>query len=332
MTVNTPVKQKLNLRPFKYKKVFDAYVAIKENPWTPTKTAMGKDVLDWQNASDVDRQVISYLLRGFTLLEGIVGENWSKNIADIFPVAELRCLIGECGNQEANHMHAYDHLENTLGLDTYEEFIQDEIACKKIEDVLNARGLSLGLNLVVFGAGVEGVSLFSSFGVLLSFNCDGKFQGLGQIISYSIVDESLHSDFAIELYNTFVREHGDKYIPKQKDVHYYMDLIVQNEIKFLEAAFKGIDSTLKKEAIEFVKYRANEKLKQVDFDPLYDVKYDDVKRINRLVMNVVEGSISNDFFASKNNGVGYTTAKTRDYSKVVGSDFLKEMESLLAYA
>ena len=49
-------------------------------------------------------------------------------------------------------------------------------------------------SLAIFSAFTEGVNLFSSFAILLSFKMRNKLKGVGQIVEWSIRDESMHSE------------------------------------------------------------------------------------------------------------------------------------------
>jgi ribonucleotide reductase beta subunit family protein with ferritin-like domain len=44
----------------------------------------------------------------------------------------------------------------------------------------------------MFGAFTEGMALFASFAMLLNFPRHNKMNGMGQIVSWSVRDESLH--------------------------------------------------------------------------------------------------------------------------------------------
>ena len=61
-------------------------------------------------------------------------------------------------------------------------------------------------SLAIFSAFTEGVNLFSSFAVLLSFKMRNKLKGVGQIVEWSIRDESLHSEAGCWLFRTLIKE------------------------------------------------------------------------------------------------------------------------------
>ena len=62
--------------------------------------------------------------------------------------------------------------------------------------------------LAMFGAFTEGMSLFASFAMLLNFPRHNKMNGMGQIVSWSVRDESLHCEGIIRLFHEWNRETG----------------------------------------------------------------------------------------------------------------------------
>ena len=76
-------------------------------------------------------------------------------------------------------VHAAAYTPRTL--DDFEAFLGDPTARAKIDYFVNQTDPIVSLG--VFSGAGEGVSLFSSFAALLSFNLDGRFKGISQIIS-----------------------------------------------------------------------------------------------------------------------------------------------------
>ena len=60
----------------------------------------------------------------------------------------------------------------------------------------------------MFGAFTEGMSLFASFAMLLNFPRHNKMNGMGQIVTWSVRDESLHCEGVIKLFHDWNRETG----------------------------------------------------------------------------------------------------------------------------
>lgn len=182
---------------FEYPEFFEIYEKACASTWTHHEVSMSADLRDWQfNTTPSERQVIAGTLRGFVASELGIGDYWSDDVCQIFKKPEIHAMARAFSFFETIHAAAYSYLNDVLGLNEYEEFIQDPVAIKKIETFFST--YSPKVKLAVFSGAGEGVSLFSSFAILLSFNIDGRFKGLAQIISWSALDEQcLHPNTQI---------------------------------------------------------------------------------------------------------------------------------------
>ena len=62
--------------------------------------------------------------------------------------------------------------------------------------------------LAMFGGFTEGLQLFASFAMLMNVPRFNKMKGMGQIVSWSVRDESLHCEGIVKLYHAFNAETG----------------------------------------------------------------------------------------------------------------------------
>ena len=97
--------------------------------------------------------------------------------------------------REAIHVAAYSHLIETLGMpeQIYSEFSEYKEMKEKhdyFEEFHNMDKSNIAQQIAAFSAFTEGLQLFSSFIMLLNFPRHGKMKGMGQIVSWSLVDES----------------------------------------------------------------------------------------------------------------------------------------------
>ena len=61
----------------------------------------------------------------------------------------------------------------------------------------------------MFGAFTEGLQLFASFAMLMNFPRFNKMKGMGQIVTWTVRDESLHCKSIIRLFRTFMQENQE---------------------------------------------------------------------------------------------------------------------------
>lgn len=309
-----------NYRPVRYQQFDEAHRAVMQSSWSPMEVSMASDLKDWDQITEQERQIVGGLLRGFTLIESHVNCYW-RGIAEKFGAIEIKNMATAFSAQESIHAIAYDHLEASLNLDTYNAFKADVTASQKLNNIIsNLDKKNLATSLAVFSAFTEGVSLFSSFAVLLSFSQGGRFKGLAQLLSWSISDENLHSLMGIELYKSLVKEYPELK-PDATDIISGCKAIVENEIAFIQNVFKGgnLQHINEIEVIDFIKYRANKKLMELSIPPQYtlDGNYKSVKHI---FDTTTKGKILNDFFARARSGSSYSASLTQDFCAALQSE------------
>ena len=232
---------------------------------------------------------------------------------------------------ETIHAAAYSYLNDVLGLNEYEEFINDPIACSKIETFF--RNYPDKVSLAVFSGAGEGVSLFSSFAVLLSFNKDGRYKGLAQIISWSALDEQIHSEAGCKLFRYLVEEAGltDS---EREAIYEGFRLVVGKEFAFIDHIFNSayISSIDADELKAYITNRANERLITLGLEQIFHLSTEELTRaksISSWFDPMIKGASNSDFFAQSKSGDNYVAKPTQDYMSVDLSTL--DLESCLAY-
>ena len=299
---------------FEFPQFFEAYQKALSSVWRPQEVSFESDIRDWQNASDDEREIVAGILRGFTQLECHVGDYWA-NIPNWFPKHEVAAVARAFSLSEVVHAEAYNLLSDTLGIDEFEAFLGDPVAQQKIGYFLENRGIKE--SLAVFSGAGEGVSLFSSFAVLLSLNLTGRFKGIAQIISWSALDEQQHSDTGIRLFKELIAE-DPLTLENTRGIVEGFDAVVQNEFAFLEKIFEGrtLSTVNKADVREYILYRANDRLARLGIQKTF--KYDEpsANRIKEWFHPIMKGATSTDFFAQKGDGANYISKPTQDFSGV----------------
>ena len=278
--------------------------------WHPLEISMAPDVRDWGVVSDADRRLIGGILRGFTLAEQFVGCYWGETVARQFPKPEILAMARLFSYQETIHQWAYSHLSDTLGIDEWEAYQGDPSAQDKIAFLMSESDPVVSLG--VFSGAVEGMSLISSFVVLLSYCQTGKFKGLNQILSWSNIDELNHSSAGCRLFRELDKE--GKVTPDHKwQVTRGFDAAVQNEIAFLENAYAQHPSPPIPlwDVVQYVSYRANQCFKMLGIDHRYKYSPSAVEPIIALYETQMKGSTSTDFFAQQKSASSYTPSPTQ---------------------
>jgi ribonucleoside-diphosphate reductase beta chain len=161
--------------------------------------------------------------------------------------------------------------------------------------------------LAAFGAFTEGLQLFASFAILLNFPRFGKMKGMGQIISWSVRDESLHCISVIRLFRTFVAENPEIWTEDlRRDLYIICATIVDHEDAFIDLAFElgsvqGLDA---REVKQYIRFVADRRLVQLGLSPLFHVERNPLSWLDEM-LNAVEHA---NFF--ENRATEYSKAST----------------------
>ena len=214
------------------------------------------------------------------------------------------------GAFETIHAEAYSLLNEELGLDDFSEFLEDETTMAKIEALMNVRDshdgsvnyAEVARSLAIFSAFTEGVNLFSSFAVLLSFKLRNKLKGVGQIVEWSIRDESLHSEAGCWLFRQLLADNPELNTPElKKYVEDAARLSLKLELDFINKVYEmgDLEGCTQYDLINFIKHRVNTKMKDLGYESIIeDIDEDSVVKM-RWFDNLSGGKQHSDFFATR---------------------------------
>jgi ribonucleoside-diphosphate reductase beta chain len=232
--------------------------------------------------SNEEKNLLTQIFRLFTQSDVDVGSGYIDRYMRIFKKPEARMMMGAFANMESIHQHAYSLLLDTVGMPEieYKAFAEYEEMSDKHEYVNSLRISvkdkgSIAKNLAVYSAFTEGLQLFSSFVILLNFPRFGRMKGMGQIVSYSIKDESLHVEAMTRLFREFIQENLDIWTDDfKKEIYQACRDMVRLEQKFLDLVFEmgDIRGLTRSEMGDYVHYIADRRLLQLGLKPNYKVK------------------------------------------------------------
>ena len=214
------------------------------------------------------------------------------------------------GAFETIHAEAYSLLNEELGLDDFSEFLEDETTMAKIENLMSVRDSfngekdwhEIAKSLAIFSAFTEGVNLFSSFAILLSFKMRNKLKGVGQIVEWSIRDESMHSNAGCWLFRTLIEENPQLNTPELKAAITEAALLsLQLELDFIDKVYEfgDLEGCSKEDLICFIKNRVNTKLGDLGYDPVVNGIDPNALRRMKWFDSLSAGKQHTDFFANR---------------------------------
>src|SRR5919106_231528 len=199
-------------KPFEYPWAFEYWKRQQQIHWMPEEVPLGEDCRDWaQKLTEHERNLLTQIFRFFTQADVEVQDCYHDKYGRVFKPTEVKMMLTAFSNMETVHIAAYSHLLDTIGMpeSEYSAFLQYK-EMKDKHDYLSTFGddtdENIAKTLAMFGVFTEGLQLFGSFAMLMNFPRFNKMKGMGQIVSWSVRDESLHCEGIIKLFHTFVKE------------------------------------------------------------------------------------------------------------------------------
>jgi len=306
-------------KPFEYQEAFDFYLDQQRSHWLADEVPLASDLNDWkQKLSESEKNLIGNILKSFAQTEVHVNDYWSSKVSQWFPKPEIVAMTSTFGSFEAIHAHAYARLNEALDLEDFKAFLEDETAVNKIErlqatpmDTLNERAQSLA----IFSAFTEGVNLFSSFAILMSFQLRNLMKGTGQIVEWSVRDESLHSKAGCWLFRTLLDEMPELNTEDLRNkVTEACHLSVQLEFDFIEKAFEmgEVEGLNRDQLKNFIKSRSNEKMIELGYNAVYNDIDPNLLKQMEWFGHLTSGKTHQDFFAGRVTDYAKSTSDWSD--------------------
>src|SRR6056300_961120 len=305
------LQERVVYKPFEYPAAHEYWLKQQQAHGIHTEVPMANDVTDWKsNLKDHEKNVVGGILKGFAQTETVVNDYWTALVTQWFRKPEIIMMATTFGAFETIHAEAYSLLNEELGLDDFSEFLEDETTMAKIENLMSVRDSfngekdwhEIAKSLAIFSAFTEGVNLFSSFAILLSFKMRNKLKGVGQIVEWSIRDESMHSEAGCWLFRTLIEENPELKTPElEAAINEAALLSLKLELDFIEKVYElgDLEGCNKNDLIHFIKNRVNTKLGDLGYKAIVDDI--DMNAVGRMKWfdHLSAGKQHTDFFANR---------------------------------
>jgi len=315
-------KERIAYKPFEYPVYYtEGWLKQAQAFWLHTEIPMQGDIKDWnENLNESEKNLVGNILLGFAQTECAVSDYWTTMVTKWFPKHEIKQMAMMFGSQETIHATAYSYLNESLGLEDFEAFLHEPSIADKFEFLTQTTSdwthkdlatnptarKEVARSLAIFSAFAEGVSLYSSFAVLYSFQMRNMLKGIGQQMKWSVRDESLHSKMGCQLFREMCNEYPELKEEVNDSVNQAAQYMMEMEHNFIDKMFElGDLENLKKDDLKhFITKRTNEKLRELGYESAFS--YNDKKASNLdWFYNLTGGVTHTDFFA----------VRPTDYSK-----------------
>ena len=315
---------RVEYKPFEYPEYYtEGWLKQMQAFWLHTEISMQGDVKDWnENLTPSEKNLVGNILLGFAQTECAVSDYWTGMVTKWFPKWEIKQMAMAFGSQETIHATAYSYLNETLGLDDFSAFLHEPATAEKFEHLTSVEAdwthedlqgnpvarKQVARSLAIFSAFAEGVSLYSSFAVLYSFQMRNTLKGIGQQMKWSVRDESLHSKMGCQLFRQMCTEYPELHEDVKSDVLRAAELMVEMEHKFIDMIFEqgDLENLKANDLKQFILKRTNEKIAELGYTkgPFMEYDEDSAGELDWFY-HLTGGTTHTDFFA----------VRPTDYSK-----------------
>lgn len=262
-------------KPFLYDWAYDAYKTQQALHWSPEEIPMADDIKDYKTKlTPSEKSLLDNILCFFTQADIDIAGSYKKHFMPHFENNEIGMMLSSFANMESIHIDAYSTLIDTLGMGdkTFSAFMEYK-EMKDKHDYFSKFRMDkpwlVAQSLAAFSAFGEGLQLFASFAMLMNFQRFNKMKGLGQIVTWSIRDESLHVEYMIRLFKTYVNENSRiiDLTLLEKDVRVICEEIIAHEDKFIDLAFSlgDIQGLTASEMKAYIRFIAGRRMNQLGY-------------------------------------------------------------------
>ncbi len=283
--------------------------------WHFRSVPLGEDVKHYAKAPAREKKAIDDIMKLFTQNEVMVGHGYIK-MATIFKPENVVNWCVYANGTETTHKMAYSLFTETItpNSSAYTDFLDinvmstkttflDKAKVRKFEDY-KAVGMSdaevdwefrraVARMLALYGGGTELISLYAQFAMLLSFQFQGKYPGLCQIVEYSIRDEYIHGVTNCKLFRQYISENQDIWDDALKfDIYEGMRELVSYEDSLID--YINPEHIDKDKCKDYVRYQADQALMELGMKANFSIKENPFG-----FMDDVTGTILTDFFSGR---------------------------------
>ena len=265
-------KHRVAYKPFEYPEYYlEGWLPQVQAHWVHTEIPMSGDLKDWnEKLTPEEKNLVGNILLGFAQTECAVSDYWTQNVVSWFPKHEIQQMAMIFGAQETIHAVAYSYLNETLGLEDYEAFLQDEATMARFDNLVSYTGSDtrgIARSIAVFSAFAEGVSLYSAFAILYSFQLRNLLKGIGQQMKWSVRDESLHSKMGCKLFRHMCAEDPTLLDECEDEILEAAFIMLQAEENYIDKMFEmgDIEGIKADDLKHFIRNRLNDKIHELGY-------------------------------------------------------------------
>jgi len=269
----------IGYKPFRYPWAYEFWRRQQQVHWIPEEVPLGEDVKDWASKlTEQEKNLLTQIFRFFTQADVEVNDNYMERYSRVFKPTEIKMMLASFSNIETVHIAAYALLLETIGMpETEFQAFMEYGALRDKHDYMGKFGVETDADILrtvaMFGAFTEGLQLFASFAMLMNFPRFNKMKGMGQIVTWSVRDESLHCEGMIKLFHAYAKETNALTQEVKDDIIECCRTVVGIEDRFIDLAFEmgPVQGMTADDIKKYIRYIADWRLGQLGLPKIYGV-------------------------------------------------------------
>ena len=281
------------LMPLKYKWAWENYLKSCSNHWMPNEISMQRDIEQWHDSAALtedERHMLKRNFGFFSTAESLAANNILLGTYRLITNPECRQYLLRQAFEEAVHVHAYQYMVDSLGLDEGEIFnmymevpcVHDKDAfCLEYIDTLTNPSFQTGTfesdqrllrSLIAFAMIMEGLFFYVGFAQILALGRRNRMSGCAEQVQYILRDETQHLNFGIDVINQIKLENPALWTPELRgEIVEMMKTAAELESRYADETMPrdmlGLSRAMFK---KFVRFIANRRLDQIGLPPAFE--------------------------------------------------------------
>jgi ribonucleoside-diphosphate reductase beta chain len=273
------------LNDIKYQWAYNLWEVMLNNTWFPKEVDMTRDVSDYKQLTDAEKTAYDKVLAQLIFMDSLQTNNLIDNVNPFITSPEINLILVRQAFEEALHSQSYAVMVDSISTNSaeiYELWRRDMMlkhkndAIAQVYDELSDNPTEQNIVKAMFANQIlEGIYFYSGFTYIYTLARSGKMLGSADMIRFIQRDEVTHLVLFQNMINSTKKERPELFTKELLDEVYEM---FRNAVKLESEWGKYITGGqilgLTNDIIEqYIQYLADERLKAVGMEKLYNVEH-----------------------------------------------------------
>ena len=298
------------LNDIKYQWAYNLWEVMLNNTWFPKEVDMTQDVSDYKRLTDSEKMAYDKVLAQLIFMDSLQTNNLIDNVNPFITSPEINLILVRQAFEEALHSQSYAVMVDSISQNSdeiYQLWRKDMMlkskndAIARVYENLSKNPTDENIVKAMFANQIlEGIYFYSGFTYLYTLARSGKMLGSAQMIRFIQRDEVTHLILFQNMIKSTRRERPELFTKELLDEVYDMFReAVELESNWGKYITNGQILGLTDNIIEqYIQYLADERLKAVGMEKLYNVAHpikwvDNFSSFNDQKTNFFEGNVAN---------------------------------------